>query len=167
MNSPKQYWIILFFTVIIYCFSSSELVQGFDNTVEFNNKSLPHTMSTEKYFKDLSSDEEEVSVLDVPTEEKDGETHLHGKRRTKRFITYNVLAPIDIGLLLAIPITLILPSISNLFNKRVKRSLPMELGSDIYEDEPIVQTHLDRISNYFELLQVKSLFFSKNFQRIL
>ena len=126
--------VLLFTTVLAHgAFGSPE-------AVEFDNSTLPETMRTEDYFKDLA----------------DSETHGNiAKSRSKRFVTFNVLAPVDLGLLLAIPITLILPSMANLWSKRFKRSIPQEKPEN-YEDDPIVQTHLDRLANYFELLQVNS-----------
>ncbi|CAG7786497.1 unnamed protein product [Allacma fusca] len=122
---------------LIYCHGTF----GFE-TVEFDNSSLPVSTTSENIFQGIVEQESSLQDIDV------------SKSRSKRFITFNVLAPIDIGLLLAIPITLILPSMTNLFTKRVKKSIPADMDPEVYEDDPIVQNHLDRVSNYFDLLQI-------------
>lgn len=81
------------------------------------------------------------------------------KSRSKRFIYFNVNSALDFGFLLTIPITIVLPPMSNLFNswkysKRSARSLMEDEENVLEEDSPVIQPYLDRVNSYFELIKV-------------
>jgi len=80
-----------------------------------------------------------------------------GKHRQKRFLYLNIDGSLDVGFLLTIPFTIVLPPMSNLFNAwryRRRRSDPI---SDEEENDPILQHSVNRIQSYFELIQIPEL----------
>jgi len=84
----------------------------------------------------------------------------HAKKRKKRFVYYNIDSLFDVGFLVVIPITVVVPGMSNLFNTwRRRRSVDdgNNRFEDDYEDHPNIQPQLDRISAYFDLLNVSYL----------
>lgn len=77
------------------------------------------------------------------------------KSRAKRFIYMNTDTFVAVALLVGVPLSIVLPSLGNIFNKWRRRRSTGE--SDAYpftEDDPAVQPKLDRISTYFNLVDV-------------
>lgn len=142
----------LFYLIFVFYFSSVQSssprnVQFFPQSIISPEQSVTESMSTNvtKY------DTEYVTFLQ--------EENHHPSSRQKRYVYLNVQSNLDVGFLCVIPITIVLPQMSNLFNKwrrrRSKRSSPQSDDEPLFEDDdPLVQKHLDKISAYFELLDV-------------
>jgi hypothetical protein len=90
---------------------------------------------------------------------------IPSKSRSKRFIYLNSDTSSACALLLGFPLTIVLPSLSNVFNKwRRRRSVrDTEYLENNYEDDPEVQPHLDKISTYFELVDVSRFDWSETY----
>jgi hypothetical protein len=121
-----------------------------DNKVRVRSESVlvPNSAVSNSSELEVSYDEEyQLFEKDYP------------KRRRKRFIYYNVDSNFDVGYLVVIPITVVVPGMSNLFNKwRRRRSIGFEDSETNleFEDHPTLEPHLDRISTYFDLLNVSN-----------
>lgn len=82
------------------------------------------------------------------------------KSRSKRFIYMNYDTYVAVALLVGVPVSLVLPSLGNLFSKwRRKRRSALENEHDIFysQDHPTLQPELDRISTYFDLVDVSCM----------
>lgn len=101
--------------------------------------------------------EKDAFILELQHE---GIEQVHNGR-VKRTVLYNSEAPLDVVLVFAIPLTVLLPVLTNVFNNlnwskifKWKRSVD-NLEEEVYdEDSSIVQPHLDKLSGYFELMRV-------------
>jgi hypothetical protein len=86
------------------------------------------------------------------------------KSRGKRYIYLNVQSNLDVGFLCVIPISIVLPKMSNLFNSWRRRRRRRSVGNEEAEiwpdftqeknNNPMIQPALDKILWYFELLNV-------------
>lgn len=87
--------------------------------------------------------------------------HINGsdspKKRSKRFLFLNMDGSFAVGFLLTIPLTIVLPPMSNLFNawrysRRFRRDVSEELT---YEEDAVLQPSVERVQTYFDFLKVK------------
>lgn len=79
-----------------------------------------------------------------------------GKNRAKRFVYLNSDTFMAVALLVGVPVSLILPSLSNIFNKwRRRRSIDDIEEFQSFPQEDINNPELDRISTYFQLVDVR------------
>jgi len=85
---------------------------------------------------------------------------IPGKSRSKRFVYLNSDTSFAVALLLGVPLTAVLPSLSNVFNKWRKRRSVRDTSELDYDfiDNPDAQAHLDKIATYFELVDVSYKF---------
>jgi len=89
------------------------------------------------------------------------------KHRSKRFIHLNIFGTFDVGWLIIIPVILVLPNWSNIFNvfrKRRRRSISSNQGKTINQisyslENPAAQIQLDKVISYFNLLEVFPIIF--------
>lgn len=90
-------------------------------------------------------------------EELDNGTAKAGvKSRQKRYVYLNTETNLDVGYLIVIPITVVLPPMTNLFNTwRRKRSLDNFAANITSEEQsPVLQQQVDRITSYYDLINV-------------
>ncbi|CAL8114240.1 unnamed protein product [Orchesella dallaii] len=78
-----------------------------------------------------------------------------GKSRQKRYVYLNTETNVDLGFLIVIPITVVLPAMTNLFNKwRRRRSVSDYSANFSSEINPMAQAELNRVQSYFELIDI-------------
>ncbi|CAL8095081.1 unnamed protein product [Orchesella dallaii] len=87
------------------------------------------------------------------TEQSSSNSHLS---REKRFIYLNVDSNMAMALLVSIPLTFVLPSMTNLFNSwRRKRSIEDSSTNSLnIQDNPVVKPDMDKVFSYFQLLDI-------------
>lgn len=98
-------------------------------------------------------------------EELDNGTAKAGvKSRQKRYVYLNTETNLDVGYLIVIPITVVLPPMTNLFNTwRRKRSLDNFAANTTSEEQsPVLQQQVDRITSYYDLINVNCVQYDFN-----
>ncbi|CAL8115430.1 unnamed protein product [Orchesella dallaii] len=107
------------------------------------------------------STEDVSSSNDVDENNKSQQPHS----RQKRFIYFNTQSPVDIGLLITVPLSFALPTFNLQTSRRFSRSITEEnellanltsediLPSDTF-DEPSYNFELGKMSTYFTILQI-------------
>ncbi|ODN03507.1 hypothetical protein Ocin01_03151 [Orchesella cincta] len=137
---------IMYSLTIIVFLLSSHYSQAFKETV-FGN-------GLENLANGKISFDEEYRLFEEELEQ--GIAKRSGKSRHKRYVYWNTEANVDVGFLIVIPITVVLPSMTNLFNKWRRRRSVSDYDSANFTSEinPMAQAELNRVQSYFELIDI-------------
>lgn len=143
IGAKISFLVILSITCACVSAVQSDSVFNYDLSTMDRQPQLPRSSYEEEYKLFLS-------------ELENGTAKNNGKSRQKRYVYLNTETNLDVGLFIVIPVTIVLPSMSNLFNVwRRKRSLDnFNFNTTSDETDPFVQSQLDRVSAYFELMNV-------------
>jgi len=151
---------------------------------EFDQVSFGHEMSTAPELHTLTGEEEyRLFLQEMENGTFSAQEELH--HRSKRYVVYNTDTTMALALIVGLPLTIVLPTLSNVFGDfglgnlnffgRKRRSInPKNNRSNVINDSdydilddqdfidgPEFQPTLSKLSAYFELVQVKKTSFFK------
>lgn len=142
---PRKCHIPRFFSFLFLFLVNDQIVRGLKSV---------HYESTENRLNKLLSFEEEYKLFEEELE--NGVAKGPGKSRQKRYVFLNTESAVNVGFLVVIPVTVIIPSMTNLFNVwRRKRSIQQDSFYNItLEGDSYLQSQADRVSAYFDMIHV-------------
>lgn len=113
------------------------------------------SISNENFHTKLSLDDE-FKLFEQELEK--GIAKKTAKSRQKRYVYLNTESLVNVGFLIVIPITIVLPAMTNLFNIwRRKRSVPSSFYSNYtIDNDPKRRTQTSKIASYFDLIHVST-----------
>ena len=133
---------------------------------ETPNINSTRTKLTAEQVAKLEMEQFQLEMDDFMREQEKEHLEQIRNARVKRTVIYNSEAPLDVVLVFTVPITVILPVLQNVFTNlnwskifKWKRSIDdgEESENEYVEESSVVQPHLDKITGYFEAMNVSAV----------